>query len=70
MIGVGAYIHRKGSPIVSNWYKRLHRILEWKYILLKENPAREDRDSIGRTIIVNGNNLKSKYPLRWAEINS
>ena len=65
LIGNGAYICKPNTFFTLEWKKRVHKILDLKTDLLKNNPASFPQDH-NMAILPNGN--KSNYPLRWAEI--
>lgn len=58
LVGNGAYIVRAGTELANLWIKRLHAKLDEKLPLLKENPAKHERD--GET--------DSSYPIGWTEV--
>lgn len=65
VIGNGAFICEPNTIFTEQWIRRVHEILDYKYELLKLNPANEARDFYNKLI---HENLKSSYPLRWAEL--
>lgn len=53
--GNGCYICRPNSPITQEWYAELHRRLDEKYELAKQNPGNMWGDNAG-------------YPFEWTEL--
>lgn len=64
LIGNGAYICKPRTSFTKKWYDNLHKKLDEKYELLKENPASHHRDHAGLWL----GDKRSKYPLQWTEI--
>jgi len=60
LIGNCAYIVKPNTPFTTEWYNNLLYVMDQKYDILVENPAREHRDKRGK----NG----SRYPFRWTEL--
>lgn len=60
LIGNGAYICKKNTPLTNEWYNNMIILLDKKLEDLKKNPANNPRDSF--------NNNGSKYPIAWAEM--
>jgi hypothetical protein len=60
LIGNGAYICKKNTPLVIEWYNELINILDEKLELLKNNPAKHHRD--------HSEEKDSNYPIGWNEI--
>jgi hypothetical protein len=65
LIGLCAFIFRKGSVFTHQWLEATHRLLDEKLPLLEKNPAQHPQDQSG-VILPTGE--ASAYPLRWAEM--
>jgi hypothetical protein len=65
IIGMGAFIFRKKSPLTSKWFELTHSVLDKKLEELKLNPAKHPQDQYG---VLFDNKYPSPYPLRWAEL--
>tara|TARA_Y100000389_G_scaffold36271_1_gene30873 strand:- start:322 stop:963 length:642 start_codon:yes stop_codon:yes gene_type:complete len=65
IIGNGAYICKPNTAFTGEWIDKVHQILDQKYELLVNHPARDHRDFYHKEL--NGG-IDSEYPLRWAEI--
>ena len=65
LIGNGAYIFKKGTPLTKEWLKRTNALLDTKYDLLKKHPAKHPQDQRGLRLV---DGSISEYPLRWAEM--
>lgn len=61
LIGAGAMICKKNTPLTNYWFNLMTEILDKKLNLLKQNPAQHVRDRQGWV-------TNSGYPLRWSEI--
>lgn len=59
MLGMSAFIMKKDTPIVNEWYETLNSVLDEKYEALKLHPAVNPRDC---------NEFNTDYPIKWAEI--
>ncbi len=65
LIGLCSFIFKKNTPLTHNWLDKMHGLLDEKYPLLNANPALHPMD---QTDAILPNGIKSKYPLRWAEL--
>jgi len=65
LIGNGSYIFKPNTDLTKEWYKNMIDTMDKKYLQLKENPSSHPRDHTNFDL---GNNKKSKYPLKWAEL--
>ena len=65
VIGNGAYICKPNTVFTKEWINKVHEILDKKYELLMNHPARDARDFYHKKL---RDGAKSKYPLRWTEI--
>jgi hypothetical protein len=54
IMGIAAYIHKKGSPITDNWYRRVLATMDKHLEGLKAHPAKVSRDFKGATIYPEG----------------
>lgn len=61
LIGAGAMICKKDTPLTNYWFNLMTEILDKKLDLLKKYPAQHVRDRQGWV-------TNSGYPLRWSEI--
>jgi hypothetical protein len=59
LVGNGAYICKRQTPLTKEWYYNMIQILDKKLEKLKENPSRHPQDHEG---------LGHGYPIRWSEI--
>lgn len=66
IFGNGSYIFKPKTSITYEWGLKLHKLLDEKLPLLKENPSSYPRDCYGS--IIPKINKKSKYPIDWAEM--
>jgi hypothetical protein len=64
LIGMGAFIFKKQTPLTAQWLELTHRELDSHLELLRQNPAKHPQDQAG--VLLNG--APSPYPLRWAQI--
>ena len=69
-MGADTFIHKRQSPITTEWFGRITKTLDQKLEALKKNPAQVPRDYLGSNIRVNGTYQRSKYPLTWEGINA
>ena len=60
-MGAAAFIFKPRTPLSTEWYRRLTKVMDDKYEQLKQNPATTPRDVLGNWV----NGLQSKYPFRW-----
>lgn len=60
LIGNGCYICKPNTPFVIEWYNEMIKLMDEKYELLKQNPAKEPRDK--------KENKGSNYPIEWNEM--
>jgi hypothetical protein len=65
LIGNGAYICKPNTIFTKDWISNIHKILDYKYELLKKYPAKHPRDFLTKKL---DDGSVSKYPLRWSEI--
>jgi hypothetical protein len=65
LIGLCAFIFKKGTPLTERWLEQTERLLDAKLPMLKQHPARHCQDQAG---VVLPNGETSSYPLRWAEL--
>ncbi len=65
LIGLCAFIFKKGTPLTERWLEQTERLLDAKLPMLKQHPARHPQDQAG---VVLPNGETSSYPLRWAEL--
>lgn len=65
LIGLCAFIFKKNSHLTYEWLMSTHKLLDEKFILLKDNPAQHPLD---QTNVILPDGKRSKYPLRWAEL--
>jgi hypothetical protein len=65
LIGLGAYIFRRGTELTHEWYEQVNRLLDAKLPLLAKNPAQHPRDVAG-ALFEDGS--RSAYPLQWSEL--
>jgi len=66
LIGNGAFICKKNSPLTKDWWNSLNEKMDGYLNELKENPGKWNRDSYGQ---INPNTgEKSLYPIPWAVI--
>ena len=66
LIGNGAYICKKGTPLVKEWWLGLTEKMDGYLPELKQHPSKWPRDSHNHTDPNTGE--KSKYPIPWAVI--
>lgn len=64
LIGLDAFICKPKTCFTAEWYKKLHKTLDYYYDKLKENPATHPQERYD--MIVNG--VKSEYPIPWTGI--
>ncbi|TWB29585.1 glycosyltransferase family 32 protein [Nitrospirillum bahiense] len=65
LIGLCAFIFRKGTPLTAAWLARTEALLDQKLEALRRHPAIHPLDQTG-VLLPNGQ--PSPYPLRWAEL--
>ncbi len=65
LIGLCAFIFRKGTPLTQRWLEQTEQLLDAKLPLLQAHPAQHPLD---QTNVVLPNGETSRYPLRWAEM--
>ena len=65
LIGLCAFIFRRGTPFTARWLEQTERLLDAKLSLLEQYPAQHPQDQTG-VILPDG--ATSAYPLRWAEL--
>lgn len=69
LIGNGAYIFKKQTPLTTEWFRQMNAKLDEKYEALKANPAQAPDDVPGKEITLpDGQKIISKYPMYWAEM--
>jgi hypothetical protein len=61
LIGNGAFICKPDTPLTREWYSNLMKLMDSKLEELKMYPAKHIFET-------DDNRKKSKYPLRWAEV--
>lgn len=66
-IGTTLHICKPNTPITSEWFLRLHQILDNKLDLLIKNPSKDTRDELGKKL---SDGSISKYPITWGELNA
>jgi glycosyltransferase involved in cell wall biosynthesis len=59
LLGNGAYICKKDTEFVKEWYSEMIKLLDEKLVLLRKNPAKTNRDSF---------ESGSGYPIEWNEM--
>lgn len=65
VIGNGAFICKPKTTFTAEWLFRVHKVLDQKFNLLKENPAKDPRDFYLKRF---DDGTVSKYPLQWSEL--
>ena len=59
LVGNCAYICKPNTPLTTDWYNEMIKLLDNKYTSLKENPAKSNYDC---------SPSKSGYPIEWNEL--
>lgn len=66
-IGSTLHICKPETPITTEWFLKLHQILDKKIDLLQKKPSQNVRDEIGKKL---PDGSISKYPIYWGELNA
>ena len=66
-MGAAAFIFKPRTPLSTEWFRRLTKVMEEKYERLKQNPAVYAREWYNQQVNYEGRSFISKYPLRWEE---
>jgi hypothetical protein len=59
LVGNCSYICKPKTPLTTEWYNEMLKLLDEKYEKLKQNPSSHPQDSAG---------YESKYPIEWNEM--
>lgn len=65
LIGLGAFIFKRCSPLTQEWFDATHQLLDSKLDALKAHPAQHPQDQKDVTL---PDGQTSRYPLKWAEL--